>query len=243
MGTLFLVSTPIGNLGDISYRAIEVLWKVELILCEDTRKTQKLLEHYKSVQKKGYPPLLSYNDYNRDRRIPDILMRLTRGEDIALVSDRGTPLVSDPGYKLVQAVLEKAQEDLDMQIDSIPGANAILPALQLSGFPPNKFYFIGFLSKKHKARQEQLRQLPSTTVIVYESPFRIVQTLEDIQEVLGDIPVAVCMELTKLHQKIYRGSAKEVIAKLPQRKIKGEVTLVLGCGLRRTIAKENTDHD
>ena len=145
MGIVYLVSTPIGNLGDITLRALDTLWSVDTILCEDTRVTQVMLNFYKPKMAKPYPPLMSYTEHNESMRIPHILMQLSAGKNIALVSDRGTPLVSDPGYKLVREVISLSRVNETIGLDVIPGANATLPAILLSGFPPDKFYFAGFL--------------------------------------------------------------------------------------------------
>jgi len=229
MSTLYLVSTPIGNLADITIRALEVLFSVDLILCEDTRETKKLLQHYRKEGKgQTVPKLLSYNDHHRDRRIPRVLERLVKGDDVALVTDRGTPLLSDPGYKLVQQVIKLAETNPSVQIEPIPGANALLPALQLSGLPQDKFCFVGFLPPKVKRRQKVLTGLPRMTVVAYESPRRVLDTLRDLYDVYGDIDCAVIAELTKVHQRVYRGKVTEVLEGFHQHpnQLKGEFTLV-----------------
>ncbi len=225
MATLYLVSTPIGNIKDITIRALEILWSVDLIVCEDTRETQKLLNEYKEKFDSPYPKLLSYNDHNKDKRIPKILEILQSGQDVAFVSDRGTPLLSDPGYKLVKKVIEL--EDYGLKIEPVPGANAMLPALQLSGFPPDKFFFVGFLPRKESKQIELIKSFPKTTVIFYESPQRLINTLNKLQTLLNDKPIAVCFELTKMHQKVIRGTISQVVTQLTQNKLKGEITVVL----------------
>jgi 16S rRNA (cytidine1402-2'-O)-methyltransferase len=223
---LFLISTPIGNLKDITIRALETLSACDIILCEDTRETQKIVVSFPDYFRHK-PQFLSYNDFTRDRRIPEVLQYLVQDKDVALVSDRGTPLISDPGYKLVREVIRLSESQSSIQIDSVPGANAVLTALQLSGLPPDKFFFVGFLPKKPKAKQDLLKELPATTIIAYESPFRVLETLEDISNILGDnTEVAVCSELTKLHQKIVRATAGELLNQLEEVTIKGEITLV-----------------
>ncbi len=225
MATLYLVSTPIGNIKDISIRALETIWSVDLIVCEDTRETQKLLNQYKDKFDSPYPKLLSYNDHNKEKRIPKILELLKSGQNAAFVSDRGTPLLSDPGYKLVERVIEL--EGYGLKIESIPGANALLPALQLSGFPPDKFFFVGFLPRKESKQTELIEAFPKTTVVFYESPQRLINTLNKLQTLLNDKPIAVCFELTKMHQRIVRGTISQATTQLEQDKLKGEITVVL----------------
>lgn len=225
MGTLYLVSTPIGNLEDITIRALKTLYSVDLILCEDTRESGKLLDHYKK-EYGSYPPLLSYNDFNREKRIPEVLLKLQQGQGVALISDRGTPLLSDPGYKLVQAVYEFAETNPTVTIDAIPGANALLPALQLSGLPPDTFTFVGFLPKKTKKQHELLETLSNTTAVAYESPKRLVSTLTLLDEHFDEVEVAVALELTKMFQDIQRGSVHELVVYFTNHPAKGEVTIV-----------------
>lgn len=242
MGILFLVSTPIGNLEDITLRAVKVLAAADLVLCEDTRRTGRLLEWLRdnnplhsltSEESKSAEnsELLSYTDYTRDQRMDEVLARLAKGQKVALVSNAGTPLLSDPGYKLVQKVIELSK-DFDVKVESIPGANALLPALQLSGLPPDKFIFLGFLPKSSKQRRglfEGLKScsLPVKTAICYESPYRMQESLEDIENVLENPEVAVCRELTKMHEEVFRGTAHEAREHFETNGVKGEVTLVV----------------
>ena len=152
---------------------------------------------------------------------------LQAGKNVALVSDRGTPLISDPGYKLVKEVIKINQTHPAIKVEAIPGANAILPALQLSGLPPDKFYFVGFLPKKALQRQKLLQELPKTTIIAFESPYRLCETLQDIKSVLGSqTQIAVCRELTKVHEEVSRGSIDDVIRYYLEKPVKGEITLV-----------------
>ena len=219
-GSLYLVSTPIGNLEDITLRALRVLREAQIIACEDTRQTQKLLEHF-SIRK----PLLSYHDHNELSRTPELVERLQGGDSIALVSDAGTPLVSDPGYRLVQSAIEHG-----IPVVPIPGASAALAALAASGLPPDDFRFVGFLPPKSAARQRFLEALTDehATVIAYESPHRIVEALADIDRVLGGRRIVLARELTKLHEEFLRGSAGEIHAELSRRpSVKGEITLVI----------------
>lgn len=233
MGILYLVATPIGNLNDITLRALEVLWAVDLILCEDTRETQQMLNEYKEQVGVPYPQLLSYNDHNRAQRIPKIIEMLKQGKRIALVSDRGTPLLSDPGYKLVQKVIRLSQVDSQIQLDTVPGANAILPALQLSGFPPNQFFFAGFLPRQKQKRIKMLKELPPSTIILFESPRRLRSLIEEIQDVYGEtVPIVIANDLTKRYQSIYRGKVSKVVKELPQNEIKGEITVVINLNSR-----------
>lgn len=227
MGALFLVSTPIGNLADITLRAIDTLWSVEVILCEDTRETKKILAKYINFKKHHQPRLMSYTDYNCNQRIAEIVPLLNQGQDVALVADRGTPLISDPGYRLVKAVLKQIDQGSQIEIEAIPGPSVILPALQLSGFPMDKFMFIGFLPKKASARKKLLHTLPDITKVAFESPFRLIRTLRDLLFIKGDIQVAVCREITKLNQQVFRGQISEVLKHYSEEKhLKGEITLV-----------------
>jgi 16S rRNA (cytidine1402-2'-O)-methyltransferase len=213
---------------------------VDYVLCEDTRETGKLLKVYRGYRvdranrvdkeklkfkrrkdEERFPKLVSYNDYNRDRRIPWVIGELEKGKNVALVADRGTPLVSDPGYKLVQATLDKG-----IKIEVIPGASAVLAALVVSGLPPDTFQFVGFLPKKSVARKKLFKGLPEVTVVAYEAPYRLVKSLRDLREVLGEVEVAACVELTKMYERVYRGKVSEVIAELGEKRIRGEVAVV-----------------
>jgi 16S rRNA (cytidine1402-2'-O)-methyltransferase len=228
MATFYLVSTPIGNLEDVTVRAIKTLSSVDIILCEDTREMQKILDYCQTIENAVKKPLLlSTTDYNWEQRTAESVNYLLKGKNIALVSDRGTPLISDPGYKLVREIIKLTQINPEIQITCLPGGNAVLPAVQLSGFPPDKFMFIGFLPKKDKARSDLLKSLPETTIVAYESPERLVDTLNSLQSIFGNIQIAVCRELTKFHEQVIRGQITEVIKKLTEQTIKGEVTLVV----------------
>jgi 16S rRNA (cytidine1402-2'-O)-methyltransferase len=222
LGTLYLVATPIGNLEDITLRALHVLREqVHLIACEDTRQTQKLLEHY-HIRK----PLLSYHEHNEIARVPDILDALERDENVALVSDAGTPLLSDPGYRIVTAAIERG-----FPVVPLPGASALLAALAGSGLPGVDFWFIGFLPPKASARRRRLLQIADHdgTVIAYESPHRILESLNDIDEILKDRPLVLARELTKIYENFLRGTAAEIRARLVEtQSARGEITLVFG---------------
>lgn len=216
MGTLYLVATPIGNLSDFSPRGVEILKFVSKIYAEDTRRTAKLLNYFQ-IKKLTQ----SYFEGNESMRIPTILTEL-KDLDIALVSDAGTPLISDPGFKLVREILSHGYK-----VVSIPGPNAAILALSISGLPTDRFTFLGFLPKKDGARKkviEEVRDLRSTLVI-YESPFRVKETLENLLLVLGDRPASVSRELTKVHEETLRGKLSELVQKIGN--LKGEVTLVV----------------
>ena len=220
-GRLYLVATPIGNLEDITYRAVRLLKEADLIACEDTRQTRKLLDHY-AIQK----PTISYHEHNEAERTADLVARLQAGAVIALVSDAGTPLVSDPGYRLVRAAIESG-----IPVEPVPGASAALTALAAAGLPMEAFYFGGFLPAKSGQRLKVLEELSenSATLIFYEAPHRILETLEAIGHVMGPRPVVVARELTKIHEEFLRGTAAEIHAKLAERDVvKGEITVLIG---------------
>jgi len=218
---LYLVATPIGNLEDITFRALRILRdEVDLIACEDTRQTQKLLQHYE-IRK----PLVSYHEHNEAARTAEILAALARGQSVALVSDAGTPLISDPGYRAVTAAIEHG-----FAVIPIPGASAVLAALAASGLPSDDFRFIGFVPSKTAARRKALAQLAdeTSTVLAYESPHRILDTLADIAELLGGRRIVLARELTKIHEEFLRGTAQSIREQLAQRAaVKGEITLVI----------------
>jgi len=217
-GTLYIVSTPIGNLEDITLRALRILKEVDIVAAEDTRKTKYLLGHF-NIEKK----LVSYYSYNEERRIPELIERLKNGESVALVSDAGTPGISDPAYHIVREAIGQG-----IPIIPIPGATAFLPALVASGLPAESFLFEGFLPTK-KGRKTKLEQLKSEerTIILYESPHRILRTLHDLLEVLGDRDAAVGRELTKKFEEIVRGKLSKIIAKFEKEKIRGEFVIVV----------------
>lgn len=217
-GTLYIVSTPIGNLEDITYRAVKILSGVDLISAEDTRKTKILLEHY-NIQKE----LISYFQYNEVKRTAELIEALKIGKSIAIVSDAGTPGISDPAYRLVRAAIADG-----INIIPIPGASALLAALVVSGLPTDAFVFEGFLPHK-KGRRTKLEQLKSEsrTIILYESPHRILKTLQQLQETFGDRQVAVGREITKKFEEFYRGTLSEALNYFSSKSIKGEFVLVV----------------
>jgi len=217
-GTLFIVSTPIGNLKDITLRAIEVLEKVDLIAAEDTRHTRILLDHYRIKT-----PTTSYFDFNKEKKTPVLIRKLQNGEEIALVSDAGTPGISDPAFRLVRECLRNG-----LAVETIPGATAFVPALILSGLPTDRFVFEGFLpvKKGRKTRLEKLKE-ETRTIILYESVHRIPRTLSDLLIFFGDRKVAVVREITKKFEEVHRGYLSELNENLAQIKLKGEFVLVI----------------
>jgi 16S rRNA (cytidine1402-2'-O)-methyltransferase len=223
-GTLYLVATPIGNLEDITLRALRVLREeANLIACEDTRQTRKLLDHY-DIRK----PLISYHEHNESTRAPDLIKNLLGGETVALVSDAGTPLISDPGYRLVALAIKE-----QITVVPVPGVSAVMAALSASGLGTDEFRFKGFLPQKRAARRHFLEtlQTETATVIVYESPHRILETLEDFSSILPQRPLVLARELTKVHEEFLRGSAEEILEILKSRMaVKGEITLLIGKG-------------
>lgn len=224
-GTLYIVSTPIGNLKDITFRAIEVLSNVDLIAAEDTRHTRILLQHYNIRT-----PATSYFDFNKEKKIPSLIKRLQEGARLALVSDAGTPGISDPAFRLVRTCIENG-----LRIETIPGATAFVPALVLSGLPTDRFVFEGFLpvKKGRKTRLETLRNEPRT-MVMYESPYRVVRTLRDLEATLGDRQIVVVRELTKKFEEVVRGSLTEINSDIEQLKLKGEFVLVIeGAGKQK----------
>lgn len=220
-GILYVVSTPIGNLKDVTLRALETLKEVDLIACEDTRHTLKLLSHYQ-IRK----PLTSYYSYNQLRKTDSIIHQLKEGKKIALVSDAGTPGISDPGYVLIREAIKEG-----IPITVIPGPSAILVALVLSGAPTRRFLFEGFLPAKRGARQNRLKKLAEQTedytIVLYESPHRLIATLEDIQELMGDCQIACVREVTKIYEEAQRGRVSDVIETFRARTIKGEIVLII----------------
>lgn len=220
-GRLYLVGTPIGNLGDITARALEVLREVDLVAAEDTRQTAKLLNHFEIRV-----PTTSYHEHNAARREPELLARLERGERIALVTDAGMPAISDPGSTLVRAAADRGHE-----VQVVPGASALTAALALSGLDATRFVFEGFPPREGKARRRIFRQLAGEhrAIVFFEGPHRLVASLRDLAAILGvDRPVAVCRELTKIHEEVFRGSLAEAAAHFEAHPPKGEATLVLG---------------
>lgn len=214
---LYLVATPIGNLEDITLRALRVLKEVSVIACEDTRHTRKLLDHF-GIQK----PTISYHEHNEQNRAEELTARLLQGESIALVTDAGTPCISDPAYRLVVAAIEH-----NIAVIPIPGATALIAGLIASGLPTDAFLFVGFLPAKRNARRERLEALRDVreTLVLYEAPHRIRETLSEAQAILGNRQAALARELTKLHEQFLRGTLADISAQLQEPR--GEITLVI----------------
>jgi 16S rRNA (cytidine1402-2'-O)-methyltransferase len=221
-GCLYLVATPIGNLEDITMRAIRILKEADLIACEDTRQTQKLLHHY-GIRKE----MVSYHEHNELTRSPELVIELEQGAQIALVSDAGTPGISDPGHRLVTLCLRH-----HIPVVPIPGPSALVAALAASGLPTEEFLFVGFLPARAGARRKALDALKaeSRTLIFYEAPHRVVETLADALEILGARPAVIAREVTKIHEEFLRGPLAELLESARKRAPRGEITLLLGPG-------------
>jgi 16S rRNA (cytidine1402-2'-O)-methyltransferase len=219
VGVLYIVATPIGNLEDISLRALRILKEVDLIAAEDTRHTHHLLSHY-GIE----TALTSYHEHNERRKAQVLVERLRRGANIALVTDAGTPVISDPGYRLVTAAIDAA-----IKVTPIPGASAVTAVVAASGLPPDRFAFEGFLPGSKKERRARLLALKddTRTLVFYEAPHRIKESLSDLGEILGDRDVVVAREVTKLHEEFRRGSASELAAQLGNEEVRGEITLAV----------------
>ncbi len=215
--TLYLVATPIGNLDEMTYRSVQILNEVDYVAAEDTRNSIKILNHF-NIKKK----LISHHEHNLDKSIPYIIQLLNEGNNIALVSDAGFPAISDPGYELVKAAIEA-----NINVVPISGANACLDALVVSGIAPQPFMFYGFLDHSDKVKKKELEELShySQTLVFYESPHRIEKTLKMMLEYFGDRNMALCRELTKMHEEILRGTISEMIEIVDS--IKGEIVLVV----------------
>lgn len=238
-GTLYIVATPIGNLEDITLRAIRTLKDADIIAAEDTRHTQTLLRRFTINT-----PLLSYHEHNERAKTGQLLARLERGENIALVSDAGTPAISDPGYRLVVEAVRAG-----IRVVPIPGPSALIAALSAGGLPTDGFNFRGFLPARKRERRSKLRELRGDrySIVVYETPHRLKESLDDLCEIFGDRRMVLAREVTKIHEEFLRGRISEVIGKVSQREIRGEVTLIIeGCSdvkppseeaLREEIAK------
>lgn len=219
-GTLYLVATPIGNLADITHRALQILNDVDLIACEDTRHTHKLLTHYNITTK-----TISYYEHNEQRRTSELIERLKQGANIAVVSDAGTPSISDPGFRLVRAAIEN-----EISIIPVPGPSALIAALIAAGLPTDEFFFAGFLPSRTNARRARLTELQGVpgTLIFYESPHRLAETLKDAYEILGEREAVVARELTKLHEEIRRGRLSQLTADYAEKSdTRGEIVVLI----------------
>jgi 16S rRNA (cytidine1402-2'-O)-methyltransferase len=214
-----VIATPIGNLDDLTFRALDVLRNSDLVAAEDTRRTRKLLSHFDIRVK-----ILSYREQNRERAAKEILDRIAEGYSVVLVTDAGTPGLSDPGHHLVRSCVLK-----NYRVVPVPGANALTTALSISGIPMDRFLFEGFLPSRSAARRSRLNEIGAAGVpfIIYESPRRVTGTLDDISETLGDREVLVAREMTKVHEEFIRGMAVEVAGRLRNREIKGEITVLV----------------
>ncbi len=217
---LYVVATPIGNLGDITLRALAVLARADAILCEDTRHSRTLLAHYAIDA-----PTRPYHEHNAARERPRVLAELAAGRRVALISDAGTPLVSDPGWKLVREAL-----DASHRVEALPGASATLTALAVAGLPTDAFLFAGFLPPRSAARRTRIAELAAVpaTLVFFEAPSRIAEALADLAAVLGPRPAALARELTKLHEEVRRGSLDELAAALEGQTVKGEAVILVG---------------
>lgn len=219
-GTLYLVATPIGNLADITHRALQVLSDVDLVACEDTRHTHKLLNHYGINTK-----TISYHEHNEQPRAAELIDRLKQGTNIAVVSDAGTPSISDPGFRLVRAAIEN-----DIPVVPVPGPSALITALIAAGLPTDEFFFAGFLPARTNARRTRLSELQSVpgTLIFYEAPHRLAATLAEAYEILGEREAVVARELTKLHEEIRRGLLSKLAADYTEKTdVRGEIVVLI----------------
>ena len=218
-GKLYIVATPIGNLKDITLRAIETLKEVDFVICEDTRVTGFLLKEYEISKE-----LFSFNAQSEERKIPAVLERIRNGQNAALVSDAGTPTISDPGIRLVSAAIKE-----EIEVVSVPGANAAIAALSIAGLPTDSFLFEGFLPQK-KGRQKKLKELSeeNRTIVLYESTYRIEKLLNELNEFMPERTVVVCRELTKKFEETWRGTPRELLEDLPNKVTKGEFVVLVG---------------
>ena len=231
-GILFIVATPIGNLQDISQRAVETLSGVDVVACEDTRHTQKLLNHL-GIKKR----LVSYHEHNEESRSVELIQLLEDGKSVAVVSDAGTPTINDPGFRIIKTAIERG-----IEIVSIPGPTAFVTALAASGLPTDAFFFGGFLPAKKGERQRRLRELANlpATLILYEAPHRLVASLEDCLSILGDRDAVVARELTKLHEEYSRGKLSALLSQFRSQTPKGELVLLIDRGSSEGLARTNS---
>jgi 16S rRNA (cytidine1402-2'-O)-methyltransferase len=229
-GVLYLVATPIGNLADITHRALQVLNDVALIACEDTRHTRKLLQHYGITTR-----TISYHEHNEQQRALELLELLRQGSNVAVVSDAGTPSISDPGFRLVRAAIEN-----EIPVVPVPGPSALISALIAAGLPTDEFFFAGFLPPRANARRARLAELQSVpgTLIFYEAPHRLAATLKDAREILGEREAVVARELTKLHEEIRRGRLSELSSHYENQEPRGEIVVLID---RHVIAEPTND--
>jgi 16S rRNA (cytidine1402-2'-O)-methyltransferase len=229
-GTLYIVATPIGNLEDITLRALRVLKEADLIACEDTRHTRKLLSHFQISK-----PTVSYHEHNEHERAGELIKKLEGGLNVALVSDAGTPLISDPGFRIVSDAIARG-----ISVVPIPGSSAVITALSASGLPTPEFVFVGFLPARRAARRARLKQLANLemTLVIYEAPHRIKETLEDARAALGERECVIARELTKLHEEFVRARLSEI--ELPPGTARGEMVVLIGPALETSA--EQPEH-
>ena len=230
-GKLYVVPTPIGNLEDMTYRAVKVLKEVDLILAEDTRVSSKLLQHYSITNK-----ITSHHKFNEHKTVKTITNQVAEGRNVALISDAGTPGISDPGFLLVRSCIEN-----QIEVECLPGATALIPALVVSGLPCDKFVFEGFLPPK-KGRNKQLTQLQeeTKTIVLYESPYRLLKTLEQLSDFLGqERNCCVCREMTKLYEEIFRGSLIDSVKHFRNKNVKGEIVIVIEGRNKKILANDS----
>jgi len=218
-GTLYIVATPIGNLEDITLRALRILREVDLIACEDTRQTLKLLRHY-GIRR----PLISYHEHNQRKRAEDLIARLKQGQNVALVSDAGTPLLSDPGDVLLERAIAEG-----IPIVPIPGPSAVTAAVMAAGLPVRRFLFVGFLPAQRGPRRAELERLKAIpyTLIFFEAPHRVAETLADMREILGDRPAVLARELTKVHETFERATLSDLAERVQETPVRGEIVLLV----------------
>ncbi|MDO8526860.1 MAG: 16S rRNA (cytidine(1402)-2'-O)-methyltransferase [Deltaproteobacteria bacterium] len=230
--TLYIVATPIGNLEDITLRAVRILKEVDLIVCEDTRHTRKLLTHFDI-----HTPLASFFEHKEESKLNPLLAKLVEGKNLALVSDAGTPGISDPGFRLIRAAVAK-----QIPVVPLPGACAAITALQGSGFPTDHFFFAGFLPEKPGKRQKYIESLKTFphTIIFYLSPWKAAKQLQELSQILGERQVCMAREITKIHEEFWRGSLIELTEKICAKPPKGEITLIVS-GMALEIVLENEE--
>ena len=228
-GKLYIVGTPIGNLEDITLRAMRILKEVDLIACEDTRRTQKLLNAYK-IQ----TPTISYHQHNEMTRAPELVIQMEEGSTIALVTDAGMPVVSDPGFRLVHLAVRHS-----IPVIPVPGASAFVAALAASGMPVDKFRFLGFLPSKKGERRKALAELKDATktLVFYEAPHRLLDMLKDSREILGDREAVVAREVTKVHEQFLRGTLSSTLEYFQRRPAKGEITVLVGAHVATDVSQ------
>lgn len=215
--TLYLIPTPIGNMEDITYRAIKILKEVDIVFCEDTRVTRQLLNYY-NINKK----LISCHKFTENVKVTRVLDYLNNGQNVGLVSDRGTPIISDPGYEIAKEVINN-----NYNVVSLPGATAFVPALTMSGLVPQPFLFFGFLNNKSAKRKKELKNIKDLeyTIIFYEAPHRLIDTLTDLQDIFGNRKICICREISKKFEEVYRGTVKEVLSEI--KSPKGEFVIII----------------